>query len=121
MIGGGQALDEGPFLRTEGLHVEVDLERARGGHSVGIEAAGHYHRPLLTPSSWPTGWELLELNPAHVTEQRRAMGHRRVKTDAIDLEAMTELVLAGRGSPSCHAQKSLASCPRGQLTALVEC
>jgi transposase len=66
---------------------------------VGIEAAGHYHRPLLTPSSWPTGWELLELNPAHVTEQRRAMGRRRVKTDAIDLEAMTELVLAGRGVP----------------------
>jgi transposase len=66
---------------------------------VGIEAAGHYHRPLLAPSSWPVGWELLELNPAHVTEQRRAQGRRRVKTDAIDLEAITELVLAGYGSP----------------------
>jgi transposase len=66
---------------------------------VGIEAAGHYHRPLLAPASWPTGWELLELNPAHVTEQRRVQGRRRVKTDAIDLEAITELVLAGHGSP----------------------
>lgn len=66
---------------------------------VGIEAAGHYHRPLLSPSSWPAGWELLELNPAHVTEQRRVQGRRRVKTDAVDLEAITELVLAGRGSP----------------------
>ena len=64
---------------------------------VGIEAAGHYHRPLLAPTAWPSGWEVLELNPAHVTEQRRVQGRRRVKTDAIDLEAITELVLAGRG------------------------
>jgi transposase len=66
---------------------------------VGIEAAGHYHQPLMVPSSWPTGWQLLELNPAHVTEQRRVQGRRRVKTDAIDLEAITELVLTGQGNP----------------------
>lgn len=66
---------------------------------VGVEAAGHYHRPLLAPSAWPLGWEVLELNPAHVTEQRRVQGRRRVKTDAIDLEAITELVLSGRGVP----------------------
>lgn len=66
---------------------------------VGIEAAGHYHRPLLSPRIWPCGWDVLELNPAHVTEQRKAAGRRRVKTDAIDLEAITELVLAGRGEP----------------------
>ena len=64
---------------------------------VGVEAAGHYHQPLMTTTVWPTGWELRELNPAHVTEQRRVQGRRRVKTDAIDLEAITELVLAGRG------------------------
>ena len=52
---------------------------------VGIEAAGHYHRPLLAPTAWPSGWEVLELNPAHVTEQRRVQGRRRVKTDAVDL------------------------------------
>jgi transposase len=63
---------------------------------VGIEAAGHYHRPVLD-YRWPAGWEVLELNPAHVAEQRRVAGRRRVKTDAIDLEAVTELVLAGRG------------------------
>jgi transposase len=66
---------------------------------VGIEAAGHYHRPLLAPGSWPAGWELLELNPAHVTEQRRVLGKRTIKTDAVDLQAMTELLLAGRGLP----------------------
>lgn len=65
---------------------------------VGVEAAGHYHQPLMTATAWPTDWELRELNPAHVTEQRRVQGRRRVKTDAIDLEAITELVLAGHGS-----------------------
>lgn len=66
---------------------------------VGVEAAGHYHQPLLVPSSWPAGWELRELNPGHVSEQRRVQGRRRVKTDAVDLEAITELVLSGQGSP----------------------
>lgn len=39
----------------------------------------------------------MELNPAHFAEQRRVMGRRRVKTDAIDVGAITELMLAGRG------------------------
>ena len=80
---------------------------------IGLEAAGHYHRPLAAPGAWPSGWELLELNPAHVAEQRRAQGRRRVKTDAIDLEAITELVLAGRGAP-VPAQPAAI----GQITAL---
>ena len=69
-----------------------------GRVKVGVEAAGHYHRPVLD-YRWPTGWEVLELNPAHVAEQRRVQGRRRVKTDVIDLEAITELVLAGHGRP----------------------
>jgi transposase len=81
---------------------------------VGIEAAGHYHQPLMSPASWPAGWQLLELNPAHVTEQRRVQGRRRVKTDAIDLEAITELVLAGQGSPVTDRAVVL-----GELTAWV--
>ena len=79
---------------------------------VGIEAAGHYHRPLLALSSWPVGWQLVELNPAHVTEQRRVQGRRRVKTDAIDLEAITELVLAGHGIPITAREQVV-----GELTA----
>jgi transposase len=65
---------------------------------VGIEAAGHYHLPLLN-ARWPEGWEVLELNPGHVTEQRRVLGKRTIKTDIVDLQAMTELLLAGRGQP----------------------
>jgi transposase len=78
---------------------------------VGIEAAGHYHQPLLN-ASWPGGWEVLELNPGHVTEQRRVLGKRTIKTDAIDLQAMTELLLAGRGQPVQDRPLAL-----GELTA----
>jgi len=70
-----------------------------GPVKVGVEAAGHYHRPLLGSGVWPADWEVLELSPARVSEQRRVQGRRRVKTDAIDLEAITELVLAGQGIP----------------------
>lgn len=87
---------------------------AAAGVKVGIEAAGHYHQPLMTAASWPAGWELLELNPAHVTEQRRVQGRRRVKTDVIDLEAITELVLAGHGTPVTERAQVL-----GELAAWV--
>ena len=77
---------------------------------------GEFIRDLLissspggaTPATAPTWsasfelficWEVLELSPARVSEQRRVQGRRRVKTDAIDLEAITELVLAGHGVP----------------------
>jgi hypothetical protein len=66
---------------------------------VGIEPAGHYHRPLMSSLSWPAGWEMLELNAGHVTEQRRVLGKRTIETDAVDLQAMVELLLAGRGLP----------------------
>ncbi len=96
LLGPVECAMTGPALREVIARVEGKL--AVGARvKVGVEAAGHYHRPLLAPAAWPAGWEVLELNPAHVTEQRRVMGRRRVKTDAIDLEAITELLLSGRG------------------------
>lgn len=89
----------GPGLGATLKKIQEMLPSPHAAVKVGIEAAGHYHRPLLTARAWPCGWEVLELNPAHVTEQRRVQGRRRVKTDAIDLEAITELVLTGRGTP----------------------
>ncbi|WP_374159865.1 IS110 family transposase [Mycobacterium sp. G7A2] len=91
------------FVMTgSGLTAAVEWAKAvvppTGRVKVGVEAAGHYHRPVLD-YRWPDGWEVLELNPAHVAEQRRVQGRRRVKTDVIDLEAITELVLAGHGRP----------------------
>jgi transposase len=88
----------GPSLAQ--IVVDVSQVLAAGAVvKVGIEAAGHYHRPLLMAGAWPAGWEVLELNPGHVTEQRRVLGKRTIKTDVIDLQAMTEVLLAGRGQP----------------------
>jgi transposase len=66
---------------------------------VGVEAAGHYHQPMIASGVWPPDWQVVELNPAHVTAQRRVNGSRGVKTDRIDLTAITDLLLAGRGAP----------------------
>ena len=76
----------------------MDVASRAGRVKVAVEAAGHYHRPVLD-HQWPDGWEVLELNPAQVAEQRRVQGRRRVKTDVIDLEAITDLALAGHGRP----------------------
>lgn len=75
------------------LPADVELVR------VGVEAAGHYHRPLTAAGVWPTGWQVVQLNPAHVTAQRRVNGQRGVKTDRVDLAAIADLLLAGRGVP----------------------
>jgi transposase len=74
---------------------------------VGVEAAGHYHRPLTAAGVWPDGWQVVELNPAHVTAQRRVNGQRGVKTDRVDLAAITDLLLAGRGVPVSFAGEAL--------------
>jgi len=90
-------------MTGSGLAATVELMRGvlpgpEASVRVGVEAAGHYHRPLLAPAAWPVGWEVLELNPAHVTEQRRVQGRRRVKTDAIDLEATPSWCWPGTAS-----------------------
>jgi transposase len=75
----------------------VVAERGASRVDVGVEAAGHYHRPLTASVLLPAEWELVELNPAHVTAQRRVLGKRGVKTDQVDLVAMYDLLVAGRG------------------------
>jgi hypothetical protein len=55
------------------------------------------------------------MNPAHVGEQRRVQGRRRLKTDTIDLEAITELVLAGRGIPVSAGEQVIGELAAGDL------
>jgi transposase len=74
---------------------------------VGIEAAGHYHRPLISAGVLPVDWQLVELNPAHVAAQRRTNGQRGVKTDAVDLAAISDLLVAGRGVPLGHPEAAM--------------
>ena len=75
----------------------VVVERGAVRVEVGVESAGHYHRPLTASTLLPADWEVIELNPAHVAEQRRVLGKRGVKTDQVDLVAMYDLLVAGRG------------------------
>nr|WP_245617660.1 IS110 family transposase [Nitriliruptor alkaliphilus] len=98
------------------------VDRVADGRSevqieVGVEAAGHYHRPVTASSMLPMSWTLVELNPAHVTEQRRVLGKRGIKTDQIDLAAMFDLLLAGRGLVVTSARMCCSSCRRGQRCA----
>jgi transposase len=65
---------------------------------VGIEAAGHYHQPLVSTGVLPAAWQIVEFNPAHVAAQRRARGQRGVKTDQLDLVAISDLLIAGHGA-----------------------
>jgi transposase len=75
---------------------------------VGVEAAGHYHRPVTASSMLPASWTLIELNPAHVTEQRRVLGKRGIKTDQVDLAAMFDLLVVGRGQLVAARAEALA-------------
>lgn len=45
----------------------------------------------------PGDWQVVEFNPAWVSAQRRVNGTGRTKTDPIDLVAIADLILAGRG------------------------
>jgi transposase len=64
---------------------------------VGVEACGHYHRPLVASRVLPSDWQVVEFNPAWVSAQRRVNGTGRTKTDPIDLIAIADLILSGRG------------------------
>ena len=73
--------------------IEARLPAATRLVRVGVEAAGHYHRPLTTSGVWPDGWQVVALNPGHVAMQRRVNGQRGVKSDHIDLVAIADLLL----------------------------
>ena len=89
-----------PMTGSSLAKVIVDVSKvlpAEAAVKVGVEAAGHYHRPLVYAGAWPAEWELIELNPGQVTAQRGVAGKRTIKTDTTDLQAMAELLLAGHG------------------------
>ena len=65
----------------------------------GIEAAGHYHRSLMTAlQAEPV--EVVELHPGAVHKARAEMGQRRLKSDLRDLAAMVEVMARGAGRTS---------------------
>jgi transposase len=65
---------------------------------VGVEAAGHYHQRLTSAGVLPADWQLIQISPARVAAQRQLTGRRRLKTDALDLVAISDLLRAGHGA-----------------------
>jgi transposase len=65
---------------------------------VGIEAAGHYHRTLVSRLRGES-LDVVELNPGAVKEARSQQLLRGLKSDVRDLGAMAELLVRGAGRP----------------------
>jgi transposase len=74
----------------------AEAERAAGWVRVGLEQAGHYHRPLQARLE-DSGFEITLFNPAQVRANRNQDLLRSLKSDAIDLAAMAELLIRGKG------------------------
>jgi transposase len=92
------------------LEVSLDaavLARQAVSLRVGIESAGHYHRPVM--SRLASRLEVVELNPAQVKAAREAQGSAKIKTDLQDCAAIVDLVISGMGRP-----------PQQRDTAMVE-
>lgn len=62
---------------------------------IGIETAGHYHRPLL--SRLAASHDVVELNPGQVKSAREAQGSAKIKNDLRDCAAIVDLVVSGMG------------------------
>jgi transposase len=74
----------------------------------GLEQAGHYHRTLLVRLE-QVGIEMALLNPAQVKENRNQSLLRSLKTDAIDLGAMAELLIRGKGHAAAPLDDAIAT------------
>ena len=74
----------------------------------GLEQAGHYHRTLLARLE-QVGIEVALLNPAQVKENRNQSLLRSLKSDAIDLGAMAELLIRGKGHPAAPLDDAMAT------------
>jgi transposase len=75
---------------------------------VGVEAAGHYHRTVVTRLR-SSGLEVVELNPGAVKQARSQQLLRALKSDARDLEAMVELLIRGAGRPPEQRDQALVA------------
>jgi transposase len=92
-------LNERGFQDFAVVVARAEAEREAGWVRVGLEQAGHYHRPLQARLE-THGLEVTLFNPAQVKANRDQDLLRSVKSDATDLAAMAELLIRGKGRPS---------------------
>jgi transposase len=85
----------------------AESERAAAWVRVGLEQAGHYHRPLQARLE-THGLEVTLFNPAQVKANRDQDLLRSIKSDATDLAAMAELLIRGKGRVSNSGDEAIA-------------
>jgi transposase len=85
----------------------AEAERDAGWVRVGLEQAGHYHRPLQARLE-AHGLEVTLFNPAQVKANRNQDLLRSLKSDARDLAAMAELLIRGKGRLSVPTDETIA-------------
>jgi transposase len=85
----------------------AEAEREAGWVRVGLEQAGHYHRPLQARLE-THGLEVTLFNPAQVKANRDQDLLRSLKSDVTDLAAMAELMIRGKGRLSDSGNEAIA-------------
>lgn len=88
-------LNEPGVLRLETVLRAARLEREAVSLRIGVEVAGHYHRPMLARLA--AAHDTVELGPAQVKAAREAQGSAKIKTDLRDCAAIIDLVIHGMG------------------------
>jgi transposase len=89
-------LNERGFQNFAVIVARAEAEREAGWVRVGLEQAGHYHRPLQARLE-THGLEVALFNPAQVKANRDQNLLRSLKSDITDLAAMAELLIRGKG------------------------
>lgn len=100
-------LNENGFQDFSVAMARAEAQKDATWTRVGIESAGHYHRPLQARLE-ANGIEVTVFNPAQVKENRNQDLLRSLKSDAIDLAAMAELLIRGKGRISMRAPDAVA-------------
>lgn len=79
-----------------------------GSVRFGVEAAGHYHRGLVTRLE-ADGRDVVEVSPGIVKDARSRLGKRRVKTDVADCLAIAEVLIDGLGHTPTQRSVAMAT------------
>lgn len=100
-------LNEDGFQDFAVIVARAEAERDAGWVRVGLEQAGHYHRPLQARLE-AHGLEVALFNPAQVKANRNQDLLHSLKSDAIDLAAMAELLIRGKGRQLATGDETIA-------------
>lgn len=100
-------LNEHGFQSLAVVLARAEAERNAEWVRAGLEQAGHYHRPLQARLQ-TQGLEVSLFNPAQVKANRNQDLLASLKSDAVDLAAMAELLIRGKGRAPARGDETIA-------------